>query len=387
MKRLGIGWVILFLLLGTFFLPWREAQTGERTGYVLPGNLKEGWKVFNQKRCNRCHAIWGEGGKGGPDLGAPPESYVSPVQLTVLLWNHWPEMWARMSAQKIPTGKIEGNEMADLFAFLYFIRYTDEPGNVEKGKALMQEKSCSQCHTVGEGAKDLSRWSKYTNPILWAQHMWNHAPQMEAGMKRKGIAWIRFAGDEMVDLIAYIRSLDPRAEKVYLSPGDPESGEKVFTEKGCAHCHGPRTPLDLSKKKDFARTTGQLAAMMWNHFPEMWKGMEEKGLVRPTLSSQEMADLVAYLFSLRYFDEPGDPEQGRTVFLKKQCDSCHGKGPRRLDLSPLKGKISPIFMAQTMWNHGPEMLEKMRKAKVPWRRIDRKEMADLMEYLNRGMPQ
>jgi hypothetical protein len=43
-------------------------------------------------------------------------------------------------------------------------------------------------------------------------------------------------------------------------------------------------------------------------------------------------------------------------------------------------------MAQTMWTHGPELLEKMRKAKVPWSKIDGKEMADLMEYLNRGMP-
>ena len=43
-------------------------------------------------------------------------------------------------------------------------------------------------------------------------------------------------------------------------------------------------------------------------------------------------------------------------------------------------------MAQAMWNHGPEMLERMRKAKVPWQKIDGKEMVDLMEYLNRGMP-
>jgi hypothetical protein len=43
-------------------------------------------------------------------------------------------------------------------------------------------------------------------------------------------------------------------------------------------------------------------------------------------------------------------------------------------------------MAEMMWNHGPDMLERMRKAKVPWRKIDGKEMVDLMEYLNRGMP-
>jgi hypothetical protein len=160
----------------------------------------------------------------------------------------------------------------------------------------------------------------------------------------------------------------------------------LFTQKGCVQCHSPEGDLDLSKKKDFPRTLGQLAGMMWDHSPKMWKGMQEKGMERPTLSRDEMADLVAYLFSTQYFDEPGDPERGKNVFIKRQCNLCHAKGTKMLNLSVLKGQISPIFMAQTMWNHGPEMLEKMRKAKVPWSRIDVKEMADLMEYLNRGMP-
>ena len=205
-------------------------------------------------------------------------------------------------------------------------------------------------------------------------------------MKKKGLPWVEFKGNEMVDLIAYIRSLSSKMEKVYLSPGDLQSGKKLFTQKGCIQCHSPQGELDLSKKKDFPRTLAQLAGMMWNHSPKMWKGMEEKGMERPTLSPQEMADLVAYLFSTQYFDEPGDPERGKNVFIKKQCNLCHAKGTKMPNLSGLKGQISPIFMAQTMWNHGPEMLEKMRKAKVPWRKIDGKEMADLMEYLNRGMP-
>ena len=56
------------------------------------------------------------------------------------------------------------------------------------------------------------------------------------------------------------------------------------------------------------------------------------------------------------------------------------------NLSGLKEQISPVFMAQTMWNHGPEMLEGMRKAKRSWQKIDEKEMVDLMECLNWGMP-
>jgi cytochrome c len=190
----------------------------------------------------------------------------------------------------------------------------------------------------------------------------------------------------MVDLIAYIRSFNPKGEKMYLSPGDPQSGQKLFTQKDCIQCHRAGGELDFTKKKDFPRTLAQLAGAMWNHSHEMWKRMEEKGIHRPSLSSQEMADIVAYLFSTRYFDEPGDPQRGKTVFVKKQCNLCHSKGAKTLDLSRLRGQISPIFMAQTMWNHGPEMLDEMRKAKASWQKIDGKEMVDLMEYLNRGTP-
>jgi len=389
MKCLGT-WLLITVLFfignGIFFDP---ANGDEKKGeYLLPGDVKAGWKVFTTKKCSTCHSIWGEGGKEGPDLGTLPESYVSQSQLAALMWNHWPEMWGKMTAKKIPLQKMENTEMADLFAFLYFLRYMDEPGTPQNGKTLMEAKHCSKCHTVfKEGSKeDLSRWGMYTNPILWAQMMWNHTPQMEQEIRKKGLPWVEFKGNEMVDIIAYIRSLGSKMEKVYLSPGDPQSGKKSFNQKGCVQCHSPVGKFDLSKKKDFPRTLAQLAGMMWNHSPKMWKGMEDKKMERPTLSPQEMADLVAYLFSTQYFDEPGNPEEGKKVFAKKQCNLCHSKGTAMPNLSGLKGKISPIFIAQTMWNHGPEMLEKMRKAKVPWRKIDGKEMADLMEYLNRGMP-
>jgi cytochrome c2 len=388
MKRVVVSCLFVFALLLGCFLICSQLSGAEKKGdYLLPGNVKEGWKIFATKKCNLCHSIWGEGGKGGPNLGTLPESYVSQAQLAALMWNHGPEMWGRMAAKKIPFQKMEGKEMADLFAFLYFIRYMDEPGDAQKGKLLIETKACIKCHTLKEGTKgDLSRWGMYTNPIVWAQMMWNHAPQMEQEMKKKGGSWVEFKDKEMVDLIAYIRSFNPKGEKMYLSPGDPQSGQKLFTQKDCIQCHRAGGELDFTKKKDFPRTLAQLAGAMWNHSHEMWKRMEEKGINRPSLSSQEMADIIAYLFSTRYFDEPGDPQRGKTVFVKKQCNLCHSKGAKTLDLSRLRGQISPIFMAQTMWNHGPEMLDEMRKAKASWQKIDGKEMVDLMEYLNRGTP-
>lgn len=389
MKRISIYLLIGFLLLVSGDLIfWDQGIGAEKEGeYLLPGNFKEGWKVFTTKKCSTCHSIWGEGGKGGPDLGTLPESYVSPLQLAALMWNHEPEMWGKISARKIPLQKMEKKEMADLFAFLYFIRYIDEPGDPKKGKIVMESKGCVKCHAVRGGKReDLGRWGMYVNPILWAQMMWNHASQMEKEMEKQGLSRVEFKGNEMVDLIAYVRSVSPNVEKVYLPPGDPQYGEKLFIGKGCSQCHTPGGELGLAKRKDFPRTLAQFAGLMWNHLHKMSKAMKEKGIERPALSPQEMADLVAYLFSTQYFDEPGNPEEGKKVFIKKQCNLCHSKGTKMPNLSGLKGQISPIFMAQTMWNHGPEMLEKMRKAKVPWRKIDGKEMADLMEYLNRGMP-
>ena len=385
MDRLKVSLFVALLSVG-HLLYWGHGMAAEKEEYLVMGDVKEGWKVFHQKKCSQCHSIWGEGGKGAPDLGTLPKVYISQAQLAALMWNHGPEMWGRMVTRRIPFLRFEKKEMADLFAFLYFLRYMDEPGDPQKGKALMEAKGCGQCHSLREGAKgDLSRWAMYTNPILWAEMMWNHTPQMEQEMKKKGVARAEFKGDEMGDLIAYIRSVRPGAEKVYLSPGDPQEGGRLFGRKGCVTCHAPGSPLDLSRKKDFPRTLAHLAGTMWNHSYEMWKGMTERGL-RPSLSPQEMADVIAYLFSIRYFDEPGDPRRGEAVFVKKQCILCHGKGGRGPDLSKLKGMISPISMAETMWNHGPEMLERMRQTNVPWQKIDGKEMADLMEYLNRGIP-
>ena len=382
-------WFLVFLCLCGGQVIFRDRAIGaeKKEAYLLPGDIKEGWKVFNQKKCIECHSIWGEGGKGGPDLGPSPGSYLSQSQLAALMWNHGPEMWGGMIARRIPLLKMEKKEMADLLDFLYFIRYMDEPGDPDRGKGLMATKACEKCHAVKEGAKgDLSRWGMYTNPILWAQMMWNHTPQMELEMRKKGIPRAQFKGNEMVDLIAYIRSLNPKTEKVYLSPGDSQSGGRLFTQKGCIQCHVPKGGHDLSRKEDFPRTVAQLAGGMWNHSHEMWKRTEEKGLKQRALSSQEMADIIAYLYSTRYAGEPGEPGRGKTVFAQKHCNLCHGKAQKTLDLTSLKGRISAVFMAEAMWNHGPKMIEEMRKAKVPWQKIDRREMADLMEYLNRGIP-
>jgi len=147
------------MIWGESFLRKRGNARRDERRYVLPGDVKEGWKVFTLKKCNLCHSILGEGGKGGPDLGTAPGSFVSPAQLTALLWNHGPEMWTRMSAKKVPLPGMTTKEMTDLFGFLYFLRYMEEPGDPTRGRSLLEAGACGKCHRVkGTQKDDLSRW-------------------------------------------------------------------------------------------------------------------------------------------------------------------------------------------------------------------------------------
>ena len=198
----------------------------------------------------------------------------------------------------------------------------------------------------------------------------------------------------MVDIISYIKSINKSGEKIFLSPGDPKEGKIEFSKKGCSLCHstdtsskknGPGFGRDFKKNKSFPRTVTQVAGLMWNHSPQMWKVMKQKEVKRPQLSAQEMADIIAYLFSLQYFDEPGDRIKGSKVFENKYCIKCHtvnGKGGLKgPDLKYWSKQISPISMAQAMWNHGPSMLAEIKKMGLSWPKFDENEIVDLMEYL------
>lgn len=388
---------IIFIILICFFI---SAYGFCESNYLLPGDSKSGGEVFFEKGCIKCHSVLGEGGKTAPDIGKTPTAHLSAAQIAGIMWNHAPQMWEKMREEGMGVPGVNEKEMADLFSFLYSIRYFDEPGDPVKGKEVLISKGCIKCHSIrGEENKDvpdLGKWARYVNPVHWAQVMWNHSPNMREAMEGKGLKWPEFKDNEMVDLLAYIREVNPsHKEVVYLPAADPKAGKKLFTDKGCVRCHaiygeGGKGGPDLGKREYLPRTLTQLAGLMWNHSPRMWEEMKKENMEHPQFSSSEMADLVAYLYSVRYFDEPGDAGAGEKVLKDKGCAVCHFKGSGKegvslgaQDLTKWKGLVSPIMMAYTMWNHGPEMLKKMKEKGINWPEFKGKEMIDLMEYLNK----
>ncbi|HLA28444.1 MAG TPA: c-type cytochrome [Syntrophales bacterium] len=371
--------------------------------YLIPGDARRGWRVFSEKGCIQCHAM---GDKGrviiAPDLSKSPSVHLSSAGLAAQMWNHAPEMWEKMSAKWVGFKRLNETEMADLFAFLYVMRYLDEPGDPAKGKEILKAKGCIDCHSIGEKrggiGPDLAMWKEFTNPILWVQMMWNHALKMKDELDKGAKAWPTLGRNDIVDIIAYIASLNKKTsqERAFLTPGDPAEGKKMFSKKGCGQCHategtGRRKGPSLGmKQKDFPPTIGQFASLMWNHFPGMFSEMQKEKIKVPVLSAQDIANITSYLFSIRYFDPAGNRVQGKNTFQERRCSICHNiqknaegkkEGP---NLAKLKGVVSPIYMATALWNHGPRMIGSMKEKNIKWQKITDKELINLMEYINQG---
>src|SRR5512140_1901194 len=145
---------------------------------ALPADPLAGRQVFLQKGCQTCHAVWGEGGSLGPDLGKGGVWH-SVMQLAGVLWNHSPEMIEKMRERRMSRPVISGTEMADLAAFLYFLNYFDAPGDAVRGKLLFTDKGCSKCHALGAGASigpALDKYKQLASPLFLARAMWSRGP-------------------------------------------------------------------------------------------------------------------------------------------------------------------------------------------------------------------
>lgn len=386
--------VFAILLSALFLWPAKTLYAQEGTD-ALPGDPLAGRQVFLYKGCEKCHTIWGEGGTLGPDLGKVGMWY-SVMQLAGALWNHSPEMIEKMRERHIPRPTISTAEMADLTAFLYFLNYFDPPGEPAKGEILFSQKGCGQCHVVGGNGggigPTLDRYKRFASPLFLARAMWSHGPAMAGKMQEMNVPRPRFAERDLAHIFAYIQrvSAEKSTEKVYMVPGSPARGKKVFTDKGCVQCHairgaGGRIGPDLGRE-ELNKSVTEIAGLMWNHGPKMWAKMQALKIPLPQFSDQEVSDLVAYLFFLQYFDPPGNVVKGQGLYMEKGCVLCHyaprgAERPLAPDLSRSPAISSPLELCSALWNHAPVMEAQIRERGLLWPRFRGDEVRDLVEYL------
>jgi cytochrome c2 len=348
-----------------------------------------GSRVFGAKGCARCHAIKGTGGKIGPDLGRTerPRSF---YHLAAALWNHAPRMADRMRQVGIARPRLDARESADLVAFLFTVDYFDRPGDADAGRRLFTEKRCVTCHQRGGAGgvvgPNLDALGERATPIYVASAMWNHGPRMAEAMRARGIPRPAFKGAELRDLLAYLATPSSAAvdERVYALPGNAERGRQLFIERGCLECHsvrgaGGRLGPDLADR----RTQGgvvDFAAAMWNKAPAMTAAMKTRGIPVPQLQAAEMADILAYLYSVRYIGPSGDPRRGAAIADAKGCLGCHGAGKRAGDFARVRGLEAPAMLA-ALWNHSFIGDTPERRERVAWAPMTEAEMLDLIAFL------
>ena len=364
-------------------------------GQVIPEDPTQGGRLFVSKGCANCHAIKGEGGKIGPDLSTIDLGNTR-LNLAAKIWNHTPSMMAQMESKGMTQPTLTGQELAELAAYLYFVRFLDEPGNPTKGRTVYYEKGCSICHPSSgkgrEGAPALEGFPRNVSPVFLSQAIWNHCLDMIVRMVEIGLKWTQFWETEMMDLLEYIKTYAHGAEEpAFVKPGNPKEGKEVFMAKGCMQCHsirgeGARGGVDLGEKAEtYYSSLTQIASSMWNKGPKVLVKIAQTQCGMPKFAPKEMSDLLAYLYSLHFIDEPGNRINGERIFSSLGCSQCHGpdRKPGNLiyiDLSKYETAAEMEIVAD-MWNHSKEIQKAVGEQNMPWPQFKEGELADILQFI------
>jgi cytochrome c2 len=201
----------------------------------LNSDLIQGRKVFEEKHCSQCHSIFERERKIGPKLGSD-RVYGSFLDIFSTLWNHAPAMAVFMRKEVLDRPQFSTSELNELISFLYMLPYLGESGNPRKGEALLRDKACFQCHSLGrQGRRDgvsLDALGVYQSQVVLLQRMWNHGPEMIGQMESTGTAIPTFSGNDMTDIFAALtESATEKRRKVFLGVGNVENGRRFPGER------------------------------------------------------------------------------------------------------------------------------------------------------------
>jgi mono/diheme cytochrome c family protein len=346
---------------------------------TLPADSARGERLFETERCIECHSVNGKGGHTAPDLGRLLDRDYTPLSLVSKMWNHAPTMWSAMRAQNVRPINVDDQAAADLLAYFYSARFFEKPGDAGRGKRLFAERACTLCHGITEvknpAARPITEWQSLGDPIALTAAMWNHSATMGTELTRKGIKWPELNGQELTDLLVYLRNL--RATKTFAGNFQTTTGaggKELFEKKGCVQCHpAGGTPITRKLK---GKTLTDIAAEMWDHGFRMPAATVH-------LEPGEMREVLSYVWAAQFFESSGDARRGKRVFAAKRCSSCHDNASSGAPtLVHGSRTASGITMVSALWRHGPAMLTMMQEQKIPWPRFDSREMSDLIAYLN-----
>ena len=157
------------------------------------------------------------------------------------MWNHGPEMWGRMIAKKIPLERLTRKKWRTSLPSSISSDIWMNRENPQKGKALVERRLCQMPHLKGRDKIGPQPMGNVHEPdSMGPDDVESLCPD---GKRNEGErVFPKLNSKEMKWWISLpISGALVQGPKRYTSrPGDPASGEKLFTQKGCVQCHVPR---------------------------------------------------------------------------------------------------------------------------------------------------
>jgi len=162
-----------------------------------------GRALFESKGCAACHTgknalppsvTLASGFKGTTLKGE------TLTDIAVAMWNHEPKMPAAPAPLSV-------DEMREIVSYLWAAQFFEDAGNAAAGARVFTAKRCAACHdNPSSGAPKLTERQRSFSAATMVSALWHHGPAMLDQMKTKGIAWPRFDGSEMANLIAFLNA-------------------------------------------------------------------------------------------------------------------------------------------------------------------------------------
>ena len=180
--------------LGDILIYLRNLPAAPRKPAVFSiGAGSDGQAAFTSAGCSACH-------RSGSALASRIKGQTL-TEIAAEMWNHAP----RMAASGAKFVKLEPGEMRELLSYLWSEQFFEDSGNPSAGRRVFATKHCASCHdNPSTGAPRLA--GRSFSGVTMVSALWHHGPRMLDQMRTKGIAWPRFEGAQMSDLIAFLNS-------------------------------------------------------------------------------------------------------------------------------------------------------------------------------------
>jgi mono/diheme cytochrome c family protein len=251
--------------------------------FQFPADTRRGQEVFRSQKCADCHSLAKPSRGPGPPVSAW-KKVNDPATLAYQMWNHASSMQKVFAARKKDWPKLDGRDLMDLSAYVQYVQglapeHQFSLPEAASGKTPFAH-NCGQCHQGPLGLE--TRLANKTFLDIGAG-VWNHVPLMGP--------FPTISEPDMRKILAYIWDFQYRGPA-----GNVTLGQLAFAAKGCVVCHNDAdTQAVPYPRPGKVFTPFSIAAIAWGLDRTMHHQMLEKGVSWPTLSPENVSDLVAYL--------------------------------------------------------------------------------------------